>query len=451
MATTKNIIYTGSCLTLIFILIIAVILKIKGTFEEKLFFGLLTTLVFLAIAIYFIHCIIKSLLSDYYLFNKYDHYTTLQIKGQSQLINHIKIQEKDLNILVGNSRCIHPYLTSILNITTFNNIGLNKLFISPATGKSEQFSLDKYITEDKISTYCLNAEDLVWQIGPAYLGCGNECGNFNAIQFKKNALSPSIRMIELKLSHASSSGYCSVLPSHFADVKHGMPENQGVLPSGHTAFRCAEGMILFVGKLQELSGGKPVGFRLYIDDKKEFYEICYAIRKTQIIPDFIVVDSPDDTTTGIAITSTGDSGEPLLEALQFVSKTLQQYGLDKEIKIIAAGRIISGFDVLKMIALGADSVYAFTADHTRSVYQKRYIEKSHNDAIKSIISIMKACGFKNRNDITLAKLLSRLDMLPLKAAEKSCNQKINMGTVKIIDHPLIVLKADAGKKHAAVL
>ena len=441
MTSSKNIIWAVSGLTVIFILIAAVIIKIAGTYNEKLFFGLLATLAFLVVTIYFIRRKKQVAVRDYYLFNKEGHSYPSQIKELPHLINPIKIQEKDLKVSVGNSRCSQPYHASILNTAILNNNVLNKFFIPPVTRKSEPFSLDERIIEDEISTYFLNTEDLVWQIGPEYLGCRKEYGNFNAVQFKKNALRPNVKMIELKLSGASNSGYCSVLPGYSADIKNGIPANQGVSPLGHTAFRCAEGMILFVGKLQELSGGKPVGFRLFIDDKKEFYEICYAIRKTQIIPDFIVVDSLDDATT---------SGISLYEALQFVSKTLQHYGLDKEIKIIAAGKVISGFDVLKMIAMGADAVCTLMPSYNMSNYQDPHVEKFRNDTIKAMINIMKVCGFKNRNDITLAKLFSQLDMLPLKATEGSYNHKTNMGSVKIMNQSYIKLKGNTARKHAAV-
>jgi hypothetical protein len=451
MASTKKIIWTGSGLLVIFTVINTVIFKTADTYNEKLFFVLLTTLAFLASAIYFIRRKKQIAVHNYYLFNKEGHSYPSQIEGLPDFINHIKIQEKDLKVFVGTSNCSQPYHAGILNTAAISNNGLNKFFIPPVTLKSDPFSLDKHISEDEISTYCLNGKDLVWQIGPEYLGCSKEYGNFNAAQFKKNALRANVKMIELKLSHASNSGYYSVLPVDFAESKNESPASKGILPSGHTAFRCAEGMILFIGKLQELSDGKPVGFKLFIDNKKEFYEICYAIRKTQIIPDFIVVDSPGDLNSGNTTISTDDNGMPLYEALQFVSKTLQHYGLDKEIKIIAAGKIVSGFDVLKMIALGADSVCAYTATHTMSAYQVRKIEKSHKDAIKTIIDIMKVCGFRNRKDITLAKLFSRLDMLPLKAVERSHDHKTNMGSVKIMNSSKLKLKGDVYKKQAVVL
>ncbi|MEO5947865.1 MAG: glutamate synthase-related protein [Chitinophagaceae bacterium] len=451
MVSTKKIIWTGSGLLVIFTVINAVIIKTADTYNENLFLSLLIAIAFLALVIYFIRRKKQVAVRNYYLFNKEDHPYPSQIDGLPDFINHIKIQEKDLNVLVGNSRCSQPYHADILNITAINNHGMNKFYIPSISRKSEPINLSTYITEDEISTYCLNGEDLVWQIGPEYLGCRKEGGNFNATQFKKNALRPNVKMIELKMTPASNSGYYSVSPVGFAESKNGNPVSKGILSSRHSAFRCAEGMILFIGKLQELSGGKPVGFKLFIEDKKEFYEICYAMMKTHIIPDYIVVDSPVGETNDSISTIKSDNRMLLYEALQFVSKTLQHYGLHKEIKIIAAGDIISGFDVLKMIALGADSVCANVPNNSMNTYRKWDIENSHKDAIETIIDIMKVCGFKNRNDITLAKLLTRMDMLPLKATEGSLNDKRNEGSVKIMNSSNLRMKKNNYKRQTAVL
>ena len=355
----------------------------------------------------------------------------------------------DFNVLVGNSRCRKPYLASILNTVATSNTELNKFFIPPANRKQGKVAIVRHITQDEISTFNLNAEDLVWQIGPEYLGCRKECGNFNAVQFQKNVLRDSVKMIEINLSHSLSAGYCNVIPGYFAHTKYSIPANKSVLALKHKAFSCAEGMILFVGRLQELSGGKPVGFRVFISNKREFYEICYAIRKTQITPDFIVVESSANETGSSTSAVTYSNGIPLYEALHFVSKTLQHYGLDKKIKLIAADKIVCGFDILKLIALGADAVYTNLPDH-HVAYHDQYVHKFRAETIKAMIDIMEVCGFKNPNDISLTRLFSRMDMLPLKIAKENFSSKVNKGFVKIVNRPFIKLKEDADKKYASI-
>ncbi|MFT6165539.1 MAG: glutamate synthase domain-containing protein 2 [Vicingaceae bacterium] len=46
----------------------------------------------------------------------------------------------------------------------------------------------------------------------------------------------------------------------------------------------------FIQQLRELSGGKPVGFKLSIGKESEFINICNAIISTGIKPDFITID-----------------------------------------------------------------------------------------------------------------------------------------------------------------
>ena len=49
-------------------------------------------------------------------------------------------------------------------------------------------------------------------------------------------------------------------------------------------------MMHFIQQLRELSGGKPVGFKLCIGHPWEFVAIVKAMLHTRILPDFIVVD-----------------------------------------------------------------------------------------------------------------------------------------------------------------
>ena len=71
-------------------------------------------------------------------------------------------------------------------------------------------------------------------------------------------------------------------------------------------------------------------------------------------PDFIVVDGAEGG-TGAAPTEFADHiGAPLREGLLFVHNTLVGAGVREGIKIGAAGRIISGFDIASALAIGAD-------------------------------------------------------------------------------------------------
>ena len=72
-------------------------------------------------------------------------------------------------------------------------------------------------------------------------------------------------------------------------IRHVKPGVAVHSPPAHTAFSDAEGLLKFIKKLRDLSGGKPVGFKLCVGKKQEFIDICKAMLSTGITPDFITV------------------------------------------------------------------------------------------------------------------------------------------------------------------
>ena len=76
--------------------------------------------------------------------------------------------------------------------------------------------------------------------------------------------------------------------------------------------------------------------------------------QTGVTPDFIVVDGAEGG-TGAAPTEFSDHiGAPMREGLLFVHNTLVGAGLRERIKIGAAGKIVSAFDIASVLAIGAD-------------------------------------------------------------------------------------------------
>jgi len=66
-------------------------------------------------------------------------------------------------------------------------------------------------------------------------------------------------------------------------------------------------------------------------------------------------------TQGPPLVFTNSIGNPLLDGLSVVTGTLVKYNLRKEIKVIASGKASTSFDIIKLIALGADGVNAARA------------------------------------------------------------------------------------------
>lgn len=139
-----------------------------------------------------------------------------------------------------------------------------------------------------------------------------------------------------------------------AEIRGLEPHTKVVSPAYHTTFSNAEGLLHFIQQLRELSGGKPTGFKLCIGKEEEFIDICKAMRKTGVKPDFITVDGSEGGTGASPVEFSDSVGMPLDKALVFVTDTLNGYDLKKGIKMIAAGKIVTSFDILHAIALGAD-------------------------------------------------------------------------------------------------
>ena len=110
----------------------------------------------------------------------------------------------------------------------------------------------------------------------------------------------------------------------------------------------------FITRLRTLSGGKPTGFKLCIGHPWEWFAIVKAMLATGITPDFIVVDGAEGGTGAAPLEFTDHVGSPLQEGLLLVHNTLRGVGLRDRIKIGCAGKVVSAFDIARMMALGAD-------------------------------------------------------------------------------------------------
>src|SRR5690606_35264477 len=129
-------------------------------------------------------------------------------------------------------------------------------------------------------------------------------------------------------------------------------------PSSHTAFSDATGLANFIGKLRTLSDGKPIGFKICIGRKDENIDMVKAMKETGIHADLITIDGVEGGTGAAPLEFIDYIGMSLEDALVFAGKTLKEYGLREEIKLIAAGKIISAFDLAKTMSLGANACYS---------------------------------------------------------------------------------------------
>lgn len=268
--------------------------------------------------------------------------------------------ETDLRVRVGGPDCRQPYDASIFNISAMSFGALSKNAILALNSGARMGNFYHNTGEGGISPYHLEAGgDLVWQVGTGYFGCRDHEGKFSPEKFRDKATLASVKMIEVKLSQGAKPGHGGILPADkntdeiakIRDVPAGTQINS---PPAHSTFDSPIGLLEFIAQLRELSGSKPVGFKLAVGRKSEFIAICKAMVETGIQPDFITVDGGEGGTGASPLEFTNSIGMPLLEAVAFVVDSLVGYGLREHIRVIVAGKILTGFHLVKNLALGAD-------------------------------------------------------------------------------------------------
>ncbi|MEO5968661.1 MAG: FMN-binding glutamate synthase family protein [Bdellovibrionia bacterium] len=263
-------------------------------------------------------------------------------------------------VLVGGSECKQPYSASVFNISAMSYGSLSKNAILALNKGAKMGRFLHNTGEGGISPYHLEpGGDLTWQIGTGYFGCRNADGTFSPEKFEKRASIPNIKMIEIKLSQGAKPGHGGILPGAKVTAEialiRGVDQGRDVLsPPGHTAFSDAIGLLKFVGQLRALSAGKPIGIKLCVGKRRELFSLFKAMLKTEIFPDFITVDGAEGGTGAAPLEFSNSVGTPLNEGLLLVTNSLVGTGLRKHVKIIAAGKITTSFNVASKIAMGAD-------------------------------------------------------------------------------------------------
>ena len=155
-------------------------------------------------------------------------------------------------------------------------------------------------------------------------------------------------MIEIKLSQGAKPGHGGVLPG--SKVTKEIAEARGVAvgetclsPPHHSAFSTPIEMMEFVGKLRELSGGKPVGLKFCVGNRWEVLALTKAMLETGIKADFLVVDGAEGGTGAAPAEFLDHVGAPLRQGLVLTRNALVGAGLKDEIKLAAGGKQISAF------------------------------------------------------------------------------------------------------------
>ncbi|PWL18599.1 FMN-binding glutamate synthase family protein [Falsochrobactrum shanghaiense] len=272
----------------------------------------------------------------------------------------VVIADTDFRVRIGGSACNQPYSASLYNISamSFGALSANAILALNSGAHKGGFAHDT--GEGSISKYHRQGGgDLIYQVASGYFGCRDDAGRFSPEKFAVTAADPQVKMIEVKLSQGAKPGHGGMLPASKISAEiaeaRGIPMGVDcVSPAAHSTFSTPVELMQFIGQLRMLSGGKPVGFKLCIGHRREFMSMVKAMLKTGIVPDFIVVDGAEGGTGAAPVEFANRVGMPMLEALTFVHNALRGAGIRDEVKIGAAGKIISAFDIARTLALGAD-------------------------------------------------------------------------------------------------
>lgn len=357
-----------------------------------------------------------------------------------------KTLDHNPRIIFGNKDCKQPYNGSILNISAMSYGSLSSNAVEAMNGGAKIGGFAHNTGEGGLSDFHLRrGGDIIWQIGTGYFGCRNEDGNFSADLFADKAKLPNVKMIEIKISQGAKPGHGGILPAskntpEIAKIRHIQPGTTVESPPYHKAFNSPRELVGFIKQLRILSDGKPIGFKLCIGHKSEFMAICKAMVTQDTYPDFITVDGGEGGTGAAPQEFSNYVGAPLLDGLAFVDDILRGFNIRHHIKIIASGKITTGFHIARAIALGADAcscarammlavgcIQALICNTNRcptgvatqdSKLSKGLVVEDkmqrvanyHKNTVKTFVELMGAAGLQGIDNITRSHVYRRVSL-----------------------------------------
>lgn len=280
-------------------------------------------------------------------------------------INHslapVHLEPESLRVTIGGPDCSQPYSASVLNISAMSYGALSRNAVLALNGGAKDAGFAHNTGEGGLSPFHLEpGGDLIWQIGTGYFGCRTPDGDFCSRTFGERVSEPAVKMVEIKLSQGAKPGHGGILPAakvtaEIAAIRD-VPMGVDVLsPPAHRAFSTPLELMQFVARLRELSGGKPIGFKLCVGKRREFLALCKAMVASGVTPDFITVDGGEGGTGAAPLEFSNRMGAPGVEGLIFVHNALVGFSLRDRVRVLTAGKVTSGYHVVKLLALGADA------------------------------------------------------------------------------------------------
>lgn len=352
---------------------------------------------------------------------------------------------KDPRVLVGGPECKQPYSASVLNISAMSFGSLSKNAVLALNGGAAKGGFAHNTGEGGVTPFHLEAGgDLIWQIGTGYFGCRASDGGFDADKFVETVSQPSIKMVEIKLSQGAKPGHGGILPAiknteEIARIRGVEPNTTVLSPPAHSGFSTPVEMMEFIALLRKLSDGKPIGFKFCVGRQSEFVALCKAMVQSGVKPDFITVDGGEGGTGAAPLEFTNSVGMPLRDGLAFVCDCLSGFGIKRDIRVIAVGKMFSAFHLVKNLALGADMCYsargfmlslgcvqslicntnhcptgiatqdAGLSDGLVVTDKTERVARFHQDTVEHLVEILGAAGLQVPSQLTRTHIYRRVD------------------------------------------
>ena len=268
--------------------------------------------------------------------------------------------DEKFRISIGGPDCTRSYSASVFNISAMSFGALSPNAVRALNGGARKGGFAHDTGEGGFSPYHREmGGDIIWEIGSGYFSCRNRDGTFNPDEFARLACDDQVKMVELKISQGAKPGHGGVLPAAKVSEEiskiRGVPMGEDCIsPARHSAFSTPVEMMQFIALMRKLSGGKPAGFKMCVGHPWEFLAICKAMLKTGIYPDFVVIDGNEGGTGAAPLEFMDHLGMPMREGVNFAHNALVGINARDRIKIGAAGKVATAFDMARAMAIGAD-------------------------------------------------------------------------------------------------
>ena len=202
--------------------------------------------------------------------------------------------------------------------------------------------------------------DVIMQIGTARYGIRDEAGNFSPD--KAREIAKSVKAFEIKLSQGAKPGKGGVLPAGKVSAEiariRGIPVNQdSISPNRHTDIANVDELLDKIAYIRDLTG-RPVGVKTAIGGWQFINDLCEAInrRGLEYAPDFLAIDGGEGGSGAAPQALMDHMALPIAEALPRVIDALIESGLRERVRVIAAGKLVTGAKAAWALCVGADFV-----------------------------------------------------------------------------------------------